>query len=497
MRKLTLLFALICSQFAVAQFDLEHTYEDVSASRIKFGINGEKYYQFDKQARSVILYNSDHTLWKTISLPAPETLTNLRFWFASDDVFNNDDKIEIAYSYQFPETNGSFTEGKIINEDGDVLINITDALYFELMRIEGLDDKIEVGMPDNDYRIYSAALSLEHTYTGNPRRIKLENSGEKYFYSFNDQARLYNADHTLWKTVALAHPAGSYIRNVSLLSEAINADGLLKIGYNYQTQLPDFTLLFEGRLINETGQLLLTVPDAAVFTINTNLGLAPKLIVSTEFSVPAPIYGFIATKIYGIPGLQLEHDYYPDSVSRANFETDGEKYFSTSRGANHTDLYNSDHTLWKTINFMHDGQPVDGNIQEISQKTLNDDDLVEVSFNYYSGDGYDAKVVNESGNELLALTSCISITLSRINGVDDKLIAQFYDGAAGTYTGTSVYGFNSLQTIDFSGNTVAIYPNPAADEISIDSKSPIRTLSLYNTNGQRVGFLESAGITQL
>jgi len=500
MKRLLQVAFLLLSLSSFAQFTLEHTYENLTAVRIKLGINGEKYYQFDKPNGTLLLFNSDHTLWKEIRLQVPETAYDVSFWFVTDDLFNTDDKIEIAYTYFFSNDSGNAKEGKIINEDGIVLLTVPDGLYFQILQVNGLEDKIVASLYDNTALIYSSSLVLEHTYPTTTRRVKLENSGEKYYYLSNgNRLRIHNADHTLWKTITLQHPSGSSIvTGISLLSELINSDGLVKVGYSFQTQGANFSQTYEGRLIDETGQILLTVPDGTVFKINADSGLSPKLMVSTQFYQSMPVfYDFTSMKVYSLPGLQLEHDYYPDRMDRASFGISGEKYFSTTIQTNHIDIYNADHTFWKTIGFQNSGLPVTGNLSEISQTTFNSDSLIEISYNYYIGNDMSCKVVNELGVELLNVPLCNSLRTSKVDGVEDKLIGRLFNLPQNVYTGTVIYDIDSLLHIqDFETSGLLLYPNPASSEISIDSGKSVDKISIYNTNGRQVAEYYGSGMTR-
>lgn len=500
MKRILQVAFLLMSISSFAQFTLEHTYENLTAVRIKLGINGEKYYQFDKPNGTLLLFNADHSLWKEIHLPVPETAYDVSFWFVTDDLFNTDDKIEIAYTYFFSNDSGNAKEGKIINEDGVVLLTVPDGLYFQNLQVNGLEDKIVASLHDNTALIYSASLALEHTYPTTTRRVKLENSGEKYYYFSNgSQLRIYNADHTLWKTIAMPHPSGSFnVTGISLLSELVNSDGLVKVGYSFQTQGANFSQTYEGRLIDETGQILLTVPDGTFFEINTDSGLSPKLLVSTQFNQSTPVfYNFTSMKVYSLPGLQFEHDYYPDRMDRANFGISGEKYFSTTIQTNHIDIFNADHTFWKTINFMNNGLPITGNLSEISENTFNSDSLIEISYNYYIGDDMNCKVVNELGTELLNVPSCNSLITNKIGGLEDKLIGRLFNRPQNVYTGTVIYDIDSVLHIqDFETSELQLYPNPASTEISIDSRKSIDKISIYNTNGCQVAEYYGSGMAR-
>jgi hypothetical protein len=71
----------------------------------------------------------------------------------------------------------------------------------------------------------NAQISLEHTYSGNSTNssigfINLSASGDKYVindFSLN-QIKLYNTNHSLWKTItipSLPNTIGYYYQNIS------------------------------------------------------------------------------------------------------------------------------------------------------------------------------------------------------------------------------------------------------------------------------------------
>ena len=94
-----------------------------------------KYYLMDVPSAQCRIYNLDFSLYKTVNLPVPggELLYDVRF--VSEDLFNDDAKIEVLYTYYawipaygtVPEHNVYHT--KVINEDGTVLLDVEKALY--------------------------------------------------------------------------------------------------------------------------------------------------------------------------------------------------------------------------------------------------------------------------------------------------------------------------------------------------------------------------------
>lgn len=142
-------------------------------------------------------------------------------------------------------------------------------------------------------------INLEHTYSdGYVTRVVLENSGEKYYLTdvTNKQVKIYNANHTLWKTINLPTTAAATLSAVGHLSETkINTDNLIELTYGYYVNNGG-NLQYESRVINENGTTLLTVTGASGIYLSEFQGLSNKLI--------AFIYGTpLSSKVYSLPTI--------------------------------------------------------------------------------------------------------------------------------------------------------------------------------------------------
>lgn len=128
---LTLL--MICG-LCKAQITLENSYQATSQS-LNLSINefvkyGYKYQLLDYVQKNVKLYNMNHSIFKSISLPVP-TGANLYVVNVSDSLYNTDNLIEVGYSYYATSaTQPTWTsEAKVIDETGTVLISIPSGRY--------------------------------------------------------------------------------------------------------------------------------------------------------------------------------------------------------------------------------------------------------------------------------------------------------------------------------------------------------------------------------
>ena len=150
-----------------------------------------------------------------------------------------------------------------------------------------------------------AQPTLEHTYTSSTTICNLENSGEKYFDMdlTNKQCRIYNLDHTLYRTINLAVPDDYYLYNIQHVSEQMfNQDDQIELDYIYSKYNPTETsyyYTYETRVINESGTEILKVTGAGHTEImeTENMGRKFLVYVYDFFQIPATTM----TKVYSLP----------------------------------------------------------------------------------------------------------------------------------------------------------------------------------------------------
>ena len=503
---LLLLFLFACNSFA--QITLEHTYINSAVTRIKLENSGEKYYELKRDTNELIFYNNDHTLWKTIVLPAPlpNPYTSTNVFHVSEAKINPDANLEIIFGY-YNETSFSY-ETKIISENGTTMLTIPNAFTASLCEIDGLPDKLITENTINNVvsQVYSIPqLTLENNYSdGNVKRIKLENSGEKYFLldKVNNTAKIYNANHSLWKTINLPKPTATNYTDIDFVSETkINQDALVEIGYSYSETVGN-NITYSSRIINDNNVELLSVPKSRKLAINTIDGLADKLIAELPID-----YSKSKTNIYNLPSLNLEKSY-DSQMTRIKLENSGEKYYTSYNPLNNqVKIYNSNHSLWKTIDLTTDNTFFSNNIttvSSISESKINSDSSIELIYTYDTGllgfcCGYSSRVINEQGTILLDAVYVRNLQLNEITGLANKLTG--YQGYTGTNVDspTHVFSVGNLSTSDFNKiDKVVIYPNPTKSFININSFSvPVIEASIYNMNGALVKKETAQNITKI
>jgi hypothetical protein len=468
-----LIFVLSCLT-AIGQINLENTYNDGIVNRVKLEISGEKYYLLDQSTKQVKLYNSDHTAWKTILLPTLVNPLDLTISHLSETKINADNNIEIAYSY-YTENGGILYNSRIVNEEGTVLLNVSDASSIEVSEINGLPIKVIALIDDVDYstKIYDVpALSLEHTYTGNDyvKRVKLENSGEKYYQldELNNRVILYNSIHSEWNTISLSPINDAISLSINHISEnVINTDNLIEVVYTSY----DASFNFESKISNESGTTLLTIPDAFSLNVDIISGFSNKLIaVFVDFQS----FSFLS-KVHTLPSLLLEGTYNDGIVTRVKLENSGEKYYLFDALTNQVKLYNTNHSLWETLMLSSPiGATILG-ITHLSETKINEDSQIELAYSYSwingSETSYTSVIINYNGSIYLNIPGALAIVVSQIAGLQNKLIVPM-DGVPET---SKVYGLPTttlaVDKVNPVNVVIAIYPNPSNHNLTIESKN--------------------------
>lgn len=492
MRILCLFLCSFLHYSLLAQINLENSYADGSVNRVKLANSGEKYYLLDAPNSQVKIYNSDHTLWKSINLTIPNGATVGEISLSENKV-NSDNLVELVYTVRNFST--GFNEGNVVNELGVILLNVPNASALFVNEVSGLSNKIIAhisGFPatSNVYEVNS--LTLENTYSGgHVERISLANSGEKYylFASQSSQIKIYNSNHTIWKSINLAMSGSSVMQYFEISETQINSDNLVEANYSFYNNSSG-SRVYEGYIVNELGTVLLSVPNAFFVAINKVPGLPNKII--------APLSGsgaLTANNIYEVPTLILEHTYMGSSFHRVNLPNSGEKYCIYSSQNLQYQVYNPNHTFLKGINLP---VPTGATIIDrsaLSENIINSDTLLEVSYTILALSGsytYESRIINEQGSILLSVPNASSIVVSEISTLQNKVIANIVDST--NYPLSEVYGLPTIsiniQKIKAS-ISLKTYPNPTQDYLTIHKgRFDIKEAMLVSLEGKIIQNVE-------
>lgn len=169
MKKLLLLVSMaIIVLTSNSQIVKEHEYDN-SANLVKLALSGDKYYAMDWTNNKCLIYNMDHSIWKSINLAIPvgQYLYDIRH--VSETLFNLDTKIELAYIYYLYDTTYyyyTYTE-RVINEDGLELLSVPGSGYSEVHATSGSGTKLLLWVYDYSLVPYTVGTSV-YSIPGQP-----------------------------------------------------------------------------------------------------------------------------------------------------------------------------------------------------------------------------------------------------------------------------------------------------------------------------------------
>jgi hypothetical protein len=196
---------------------------------------------------------------------------------------------------------------------------------------------------------------------------------------------------------------------------------------------------------------------------------------------------------------------YPVSTSICCLEKSGDKYFTMDVTGKQCQIYNLDHSIYKTIALEVPADYYLYNIQFLTEHTFNSDDLIEFAYIYskYNASetsyyySYETRVINENGVEILKIPGAGHTDILETENNGRKFLAYVYDFfQIPTTTQTKVYSLPEVQEPLKAGpirNQYRLgnpYPNPSGGMINIPVKLPpdagAGELILYNMHGQEV-----------
>lgn len=100
---------------------------DVSMEIINLSKSGRKYFVRDMNAGQLRIYNLDHSLWKTITLPNINNYEPKYAAYTSEELFNLDAQVEVAVYYHSTLPSVYIKKLVVVNEGGNIINNIDSA----------------------------------------------------------------------------------------------------------------------------------------------------------------------------------------------------------------------------------------------------------------------------------------------------------------------------------------------------------------------------------
>lgn len=274
-----------------------------------------------------------------------------------------------------------------------------------------------------------AQAILEHTYpTTDLHRVHWTLSGESYWFS-NDslkEIKVYSSQHQLVKTIRYPSVLNSQVRLLkneqAVTQTTVNADNLLEMVWFFKDTL---TKKEQVKIMNERDSVLF-VFNSAVDNIEFSeiKGLPSKLFVTTY---EANLSEYI-TKVYDFPSLNLANTYFRAyRLHRKKFGYAGEKYFYKDATGKKMQIYNSDHSIWKTISLVIFSSITidrDDSYTDADDNVISKDSLVEVIFSYSASGDKAQAIINENHSKVHKSNSALRV--DHQNGLEDKLFQQVY-----------------------------------------------------------------------
>jgi len=144
MKKIVILLILAAfNAHLSAQVTYLHSF-NASATSVHLDIAGYKYYLMDEINNECRLYNTDFSLWKTISLNIPQGSYLYDIRYVSDNLFDNDPEVELVYiTYEYDTTYFYYTYYlKLINENGSVMLDVPGGYFSEIVPVSDSEDRL-------------------------------------------------------------------------------------------------------------------------------------------------------------------------------------------------------------------------------------------------------------------------------------------------------------------------------------------------------------------
>lgn len=205
--------------------------------------------------------------------------------------------------------------------------------------------------------------------------------------------------------------------------------------------------------------------------------------------------------LYAQPQLEKT---YSESATIIELESMGEVYYSMDVINKQCHIYRMDHSLYKSISIPTPEGYYLSDVQYVSEKLFNGDDLVELVYSYtkyvpttnsyyYT---YETKLINENGSVLLTVPGAGYTEVIETAEHGKKFLVYEYNYSVIPYrTYTHVYSLPEASTKSVFSMEPEIglgeaFPNPAGDQINIPVQLPADiqsgTLEIMSLNGQKV-----------
>jgi hypothetical protein len=191
---LTVISLLLIQAKVISQISLINTY-DIAVYIADIEDVGYKYYGIDYSTNQVLMYNTDHTLWKTINIATPENSTIDEIAYVSSRLFNSDNNIELLVVFneyiETSDTSGYFIyTTKIVNENGVTFLDVPGGGYSAVYEIGKDIANLLVYVYDFSVSPFEVSTNI-YSIPGLPTSTNEETSGIMLENAFPNPAKSY------------------------------------------------------------------------------------------------------------------------------------------------------------------------------------------------------------------------------------------------------------------------------------------------------------------
>jgi hypothetical protein len=198
-----------------------------------------------------------------------------------------------------------------------------------------------------------------------------------------------------------------------------------------------------------------------------------------------PMLFVLFLSFQGRTQITLEQSY-SYSGTFTNLAVSGDKFYVMDVILSQCRIYNTNYSLWKTINLSVPANNYLYDIQYISENLFTTDNSLCLIYTYYSYDAtnlyytYTTKVVKENGTVLLTVPGCQYYYVTTMTSGAAKLVTYSFDYSVSPYTvSTAVYSIPGSLPTSMKENAaaanlfpVSAFPNPASEQLSLSYTLP-------------------------
>lgn len=481
-----------------AQVTLENHYTNGEGDFVELESAGWQFYLLDRVQDQVQLFDLDHQLQKSIDLSTPGGNIGLSVQHVSEQRIDGDDGVEVICIYG---NNTTLQVGGSVcaDETDGLLFDAANAVDFVPVDLGAAGKKMFINrlpaVSQSAEIIDLPGFASEITYAGR-RVIEFDADPQLQQYGLFEQASwtfsVHDANHTELLEVPLSVPH----TNIPIVDrlpgqKVLDDDDGIELGIysvnpgNGEVQLDFF---------DDDGSVLASIPGATNGRIETLSNGDKKLVVFYQLS------GIWLTNIYSIPGFMLENTY-NGQVSRTELEDEGERYTTVAASGTAVEIYNTDHTIDRTINIPLDAGETINRVQQVTKFRVNADANIEMVLRIEEqGDITAIRVMNEQGDILFENEQATEVEMPL---VDKEYKLLMYGGTFPMITDTYVYSLQGPplaveEETKAAAASMQLYPNPSRGDITLAYDNPMQNprVTIYNLQGAQVHASQQAGVFQ-